>query len=248
MTAGRFITCSTILWLLLAGGSSVRAQSSLVLPTPRNHYETFPPGISGRPLLQNLVQSLDPQAQKSVLTFVASSQLLSRVPKEQALAQLTALNWTPWKPVLLEFVVHHSQVFDMIPVKYQAFLYPIVHDSLLYFLDHLPEGRLLEKLVDIAYLPDGSSRSASVKAFVAKTPSLQKLGQILARNQALSPEYQEALQQFENGIHSLTRDELVQFIAEDIGTTNIVNHQVAFADAILAEGSVGAVIRATWIP
>ena len=84
-------------------------------------------------------------------------------------------------------------------------------------------------------------------AFVAKTPSLQKLGQILARNQSVSPEYREALQQFENGIHTMTRDDLVQFIADDMSKNNIATNQVEFAGSILAEGSVGAVIRATWI-
>ena len=138
---------------------------------------------------------------------------------------------------MLEFAVHQSQVFGIIPVKYQPFLYPIVHDSLLYFLDHLPEDRLLEKLVDIAYLPAGSSRRADLLAFVAKTPSLQKLGQILARNQALSPEYQAVLQQFENGIHTMTRDELVQFITDDMGKSEIARNHVEFADSILAEGS-----------
>jgi ubiquinone biosynthesis protein len=276
MTAGRFVTCAMILGLLLASGPTVRAESSLTLPTPRSHYETSTPEISGFPLLQNLVKSLDPQTQKTVLAFVASSHLLNRgsmadvsspdakallnmahaagisepttLSKEQALARLKELNWTPWKPLLLEFVVHQSQVFGIIPVKYQPFLYPIVHDSLLYFLDHLPEDRLLEKLVDIAYLPASSSRRADLLAFVARTPSLQKLGQILARNQALSPEYQEVLQQFENGIQTMTRDELVQFIADDIGRSNIASNQVEFADTILAEGTVGAVIRATWIP
>jgi ubiquinone biosynthesis protein len=247
MNAGRSLTCAMIIGLLLSGGATVRAQPRLILPTPRNHYETFTPGISGAPLFTNLVQSLDPQTQKTVLTFVASAHLLSSEPKGQALAQLNELNWSPWKPVLLEFVVHQSQVFDIIPVKYQEFLYPIVHDSLLYFLDHLPEDRLREKLIDVANLPAGSSRSAALKAFVAKAPSLQKLGQILARNQALSPEYQEALQQFENGIHTTTRDELVQFIADDLDRNKIVG-RLEFADEILAEGSVGAVIRATWIP
>jgi len=276
MIAGRFVTCASILGLLLAGGPTVSAESGLTLPTPRSHYEAFTPGISGLPLLQNLVQSLDPQTQKTVLMFVASSHLLkggsttdvssadanallnmaraagipepTTLSKEQALARLKELNWSPRKPLLLEFVVHQSQVFGMIPVAYQPFLYPIVHDSLLYFLDHLPEDRLLEKLVDIAYLPANSSRRADLLAFVAKTPSLQKLGQILARNQALSAEYREVLQQFENGIHTMTRDELVQFIADDIGTSKIAGHHVEFADTILAEGSVGAVIRATWIP
>lgn len=64
MPAGRLITCAMILGLLFAGGRSVRAESNLTLPTPRSHYETFTPGISGRPLLQNLLQGLDPQTQK----------------------------------------------------------------------------------------------------------------------------------------------------------------------------------------
>jgi ubiquinone biosynthesis protein len=263
MIAGRFLTCTLVLGLVFAGGSPARAEPSLTLPTPRTHYETFTPGISGLPLLQNLVQSFDPQTQKTVLTFVASSHLLgggkmvtqaagiseqTTLSKGQALARLRELNWRPWKPLLLEFVVHESHVFEMLPVKSQPFFYPIVHDSLLYFLDHLPEDRLLEKLVDIAYLPAGSSRSTDLMVFVARTPSLQKLGQILARNQALSPEYREALQQFENGIHTMTRDELVQFIADDMARNNIAGNQVEFANAVLAEGSVGAVIRATWIP
>ncbi|HTI52272.1 MAG TPA: AarF/UbiB family protein, partial [Planctomycetaceae bacterium] len=54
-------------------------------------------------------------------------------------------------------------------------------------------------------------------------------------------------QQFENGIHTTTRDELVQFIADDLDRNKIVG-RLEFADEILAEGSVGAVIRATWIP
>jgi ubiquinone biosynthesis protein len=251
-----WVLAASIALLLLASGRPVRAASTLTLPTPRSHYDTFTPELSGTPLLQNLLQTLDPKSRTTVLTFVASSHLLSggglaeqtNVPKEQALARLKALNWTPWKPLLLEFVVHQSQVFEMLPATSQPFFYPIVHDALLYFLDHLPEDRLLEKLVDVAYLPPGSDRSADLMAFVAKTPSLQKLGQILARNQALSREYRDALQQLENGIHTMTRDELVRFIADDVGRNTIDSHHVEFADTILAEGSVGAVIRASWIP
>jgi len=252
MAVGRLTTCAMVLGLVFAGSPQVRAEPDLLLPTPRSHYETFIPGLAGLPLLQTLMKSLDPQTQKTVLAFVVSSGLLnggSRTQsKAQAVAHLKELNWSPWKPLLLEFVVHQSQVFEIIPEKSRAFFYPIVHDSLLYFLDHLPEDRLLDKLVDVADLPPGSSRSAELTAFVARTPSLQKLGQILARNQALSPEYREALQHLENGIHTMTRDELVQFIANDMGQNNIATNHVEFADTITAEGSVGAVIRATWIP
>jgi ubiquinone biosynthesis protein len=252
MALRRLTSCAMVLGLAFAGSPAVAADSRLTLPTPRSHYETFTPGLSGLPLLQTLLNGLDPQTQKAVLTFVTSSRLLNAASPAPSAAQsverLKALNWSPWKPVLLEFAVHQSQVFEIIPEQFRPFLYPIVHDSLLYFLDHLPDDRLLEKFVDIADLPAGSRRSEALTAFVAKTPSLQKLGQILARNRALSPEYREALQQLENGIHTMTRDELVQFITEDIGRTTVANNHVTFAETILAEGSVGAVIRATWIP
>jgi hypothetical protein len=236
MTIRRLTTCAITLGLVCAGSVPVRAQANLPLPTPRSHYETFTPGLSGLPLFQTLTKDLDPQTHKTLLTVVTSSRVpagrATVVPKGQAVARLKELNWRPWKPLLLEFVVHQSEVFEIIPERFRTFIYPIVHDSLLYFLDHLPEDRLLEKLVDVADLGPGSTRSAELTAFVAKTPSLQKLGQILARNQALSPEYREALQQLENGIHTMTRDELTQFIAADIGENNIAANHVEFADAL----------------
>jgi ubiquinone biosynthesis protein len=149
---------------------------------------------------------------------------------------------------LLEFFLHQSQVLEMIPPKWGSMWGPIVHDALLYFLDHLSDDRLLDKLVSLAYLPPGTSRGDYLKEFVSKVPSLQKLGQILARNPDLSPDYRKALQDLENGIHTMTRDELVTFITEDVGKPSIDKYQVQFADKILAEASVGAVIRATMIP
>jgi len=252
MTVGRSTTCVMVLGLVLAASLPVRAQPELPLPTPRSHYETFTPGLSGLPLLQALTKGLDPQAQQAGLTLVTAFRLgnlgSTAQSKEQSVARLKGLNWRPWKPLLLEFAVHQSQAVELVPETSRAFFFPIVHDALLYFLDHLPEDRLLEKLVDIANLPPGRSRGAAFMAFVAKTPSLQKLGQILARNEALSPEYRDALQQLENEIHTMTRDELIQFIADDMRKNHIATNQVEFADAILAEASVGAVIRATWTP
>jgi ubiquinone biosynthesis protein len=250
--------------------------NEIPLPTPLSHYERFKSGLSGVPLLLELTKDLDPETQKKMLAFVVASGLLgtevtpdnnspeinallnlarasgitneTTLPKEQVLTLLKQFNWEPQRPLILEFMLHQSKVLDIIPPNYQHFLNPIVHDSLLYFLGHLPSDHLLEKLIDIAYLPQGSSRSEYLSAFVSKNPSLQKVGQILARNKALSTEYQAALQNFENGIHTMTQEELLQFITEEVGKTNIDKYQVKFADKILAEGSVGAVIRATGIP
>lgn len=257
-------------------GPIPQTRKQIPLPTPRSHYETFKPGTTGLPLLMDLLKEFDPEAQHVLLRFAIASglpdisanpelasadlkkvQILAEeaglprqppIPKEQAIALLKQTNWVAYRPELLEFFLHQSQVLEMIPEKWGSIWGPIVHDALLYFLDHLSDDRLLDKLVSLAYLPPGTSRGDYLKEFVSKVPSLQKLGQILARNPDLSPDYRKALQDLENGIHTMTREELVTFITADVGKPSIDKYQVQFADKILAEASVGAVIRATMIP
>ncbi len=267
---GSIICVAQVLWLCPP------CLAEVPLPTPRRHYEKYKQGISGLPLLTNIFEEMDPPARQLLLKFAAASGLsknpsllgadpavLKRVldpsaagglpqapplSQQQTIVLLKNTDWSPVRPQLLELVVHQSQVLDMIPQKWVPAWYPIVHDALLYFLDHLPEDRLLEKLVNLANLPPDSQRGRYLSAFVSRTPSLQKIGQILARNPDLASDYREALQLLENSIQTTSRDELVEFITKDVGEESIAKYQVEFADKILAEASVGAVIRATCVP
>ncbi len=247
--------------------------AEISLPTPRDHYEKLKPGTTGFALLSSFIRELDPATQQLLMSLVQAAGLpadlstldldpatetaltelvrnsrVPQIPKEQVLTLIKKVDWSPWRAPLLELFIHQSQVLDMIPEKWGSIWLPVVHDALLYFLDHLSEDRLLEKLVNLAYLPPGTSRGDYLIEFVAKTPSLQKLGQILARNPDLAKDYREALQRLENSIQTMSRDELVQFITEEVGRGSIEKFQVGFSDRILAEASVGAVIRATCIP
>ena len=240
-----------------------QARQQVALPTPRSHYDTFKPGTSGLPLLLDLLKQLDPETQKVLLRLAMASgvhdigadpELASaaakqpRIPKEQAIALIKQTISSANRPLLLEFFLHESHVLQMIPEKWGSIWAPIVHDALLYFLDHLSDDRLFDKLVSLAYLPQGTSRGDYLKEFVSRIPSLQKLCQILARNPDLAADYRQSLQDLENGIHTMTREELVRFISDDLGKPSIDKYQVQFADQILAEASVGAVIEATTIP
>jgi ubiquinone biosynthesis protein len=246
------------------------------LPTPRSHYESFKRGTSGLPLLMELLKEFEPETQKILLRFALASGLkttsvnseatsaelkklrsmaeaagISReslISREQAVSLLKKTEWAAHRPIIAEFLLHQSGVMDMIPEKWGEIWTPIVHDAMLYFLDHLSDDRLLDKLVGLALLPPDTSAGDYLVEFVSKVPSLQKMGQILARNPDLSPEYRGALQGLENGIQTMTRDELVDFIKTDIGKPGIDKYQVQFADKILAEASVGATIRATYVP
>jgi len=251
-----------------------QTRKQITLPTARSHYDTFKRGESGVPLMMDLLKEFEPEVQKVLVRLAVAAGVQDKgselaeadlkklqdfavanglardqlITKEQAVSLLKRTDWTGHRPVILELLVHQSRVLDMIPEKWGDIWVPIVHDALLFFLDHLSDDRLLDKLVGLALLPPNTSRGAYLVEFVSKVPSLQKMGQILARNPDLAPEYRAALQGLENGIHTMTRDELVQFITDDLGKTSLEKYQVNFADHILAEASVGATIRATYIP
>ena len=179
-------TCTFLILTLLFGqallGHSVTSDGSVAKdfsPTPRNHYEHVQSGASGAPLLLALVNEVDPATQKAVMTELNSPQVqlilsaaetgftgVTRPPEAQTISLLQQINWTTWRPLMSEFMLHQSQVLEIIPPKYQEFLIPIVHDSLLYFLDYLPQERFIEKLVDIAYLPKDATRGEYLAAFV----------------------------------------------------------------------------------
>jgi ubiquinone biosynthesis protein len=236
--------------LLLLCPLSVSAE--LPLPTPMDHYEKFKPGITGLALASAIFPQLDPRAQQVLSQLISFAEVagLPKAPpisKEEALVLLKEADWSRWRPQILEFFVHQSQALDIIPPKRREMWVPIVHDSLLYFLDHLSEDRLLEKFVAIAFLPPGTERGKYLLTFAAKTPSLQKIGQILARNKELEQDYQTALQQLENSIQTTPRDELVEFIEREVGNEAVEKYKLKFADNILAEASIGAVIRGTFV-
>ena len=129
---------------------------------------------------------------------------LQAIVRPQAVALLKKTDWAAHRPVIIELLVHQSGVLKMIPEKWGTIWNPIVHDAMLSFLDRLSDDRLLDKLVGLAMLPPNSTPGDYLLEFVAKVPSLQKLGQIIARNPDLAPEYRAALQGLENGINTMT--------------------------------------------
>ena len=246
------------------------------LPTPLAHYDTFKRGTTGLPLLIGLLKEFEPETQQILLRFamvaglqdlnakseVAAADLkqlqsmaeAAGIPKklpftkEQAVAAIKKTRWTEYRPILIELMVHQSGVLDLIPEKWGSVWGPIIHDAMIYFLDHLSDDRLLDKIVSIAMLPPDTPRGDYLKEFVSKVPSLQKMGQIIARNSDLTPEYQKALQDLENGIRTMSGQELSEFIISDIGKQQIDQYQMQFSDKLLGEASVGAVMLASGIP
>jgi ubiquinone biosynthesis protein len=221
-------------------------QAEVPLPTPKDHYQQFDASQAGLKLLTEVLGELDPATQKLLLEMVSTpdASTLQKIPRSEVLSAVRSVNWQKWKAPTLEILLHHSNVLDVIPAGSKEWV-PIVHDALLFFLDRLNSERLLNRLVDFAYLPPGNSRGDRILQFASGTPTFQKIGQILARNVGVEPDIQKALQTLENSLRTSTAQELVEFISGELGQQTIEKYRIQFADRILAEASVGAVIRAS---
>ena len=228
--------------------SSIAYPSEIPLPTPLAHYETYDSELAGLASASAILPQLDPDIRARVLAAMQTPDSVNSeaISETKILAVMKELEWDKWRPEIVELLLHRSRVLDVIPESAENWV-PLVHDSLLLFLDRLSEERFVERLMEHVRLPRDADRGDLLLAFVAKTPSLQKLGQLLARNPAIAPDLRQALQTLENSIVTISRDEIVQTIEDALGEDVVSRYQIYFAEDVLAEASVGAVIRATLI-
>jgi len=94
-------------------------------------------------------------------------------------------------------------------------------------------------------LPEDTPPEARLLRLIAKVPGLQKLGQVIARNQHLRPALRRALARLENGIRDVQPEDIRAIIQKDLGP-RLETYAVKIAPSILSEASVSAVVRFTW--
>ena len=231
--------------ILLTTPLLLRAQ--VPLPTPAEHYDSFDLETEAPLLFSRIFSELEPSQQTLVLGLIEDpdSEAEPRPPRDDLIAELKTIDWTKWRPQVLELLLHRSRVLEAVPEA--SDWRPIVHDALLFFLDHLGEERLLDRLVNQTSVPDDAPRGEQVLQFLSQTPALQKVGQIFARHPAVPLDLREALQVLENGLRTTSRDQLSEFILREIGPETVEEYQVHFADEILAEATVGVILPGTLV-
>ncbi len=122
---------------------------------------------------------------------------------------------------------------------------PPVRDAMTFVVSRLSGARLAPKLLEQLELPANTSPEARLLRLIAKVPGLQKLGQVIARNQHLRPALRRALTRLENGIRDVTAEDVGAIIRRALGS-GVAKYDVRIASAILSEASVSAVVRFTW--
>ena len=122
---------------------------------------------------------------------------------------------------------------------------PPVRDAMMFVVARLSPARLAPKLLEQLDLPLNTPPEARLLRLIAKVPGLQKLGQVIARNQHLRPALRQALSRLENGIRDVQAEDIGRIIAENLGS-RLRTYDVKIATGILSEASVSAVVRFTW--
>lgn len=217
------------------------------LPTPEEAFHDYDPEAETRRLIQDIMANLDPNRRVEVMraAVLLSGQGSEQITSAEIRAFLDEINWERYRARVLRLLIYRSGVFDVFEGGFGKWL-RVIHDFLLFFLDRMPEDRLVERIVGQLKLKQVDDPGKRTLALIESTPSLQKLGQILARYPAVPTEMQHYLQQLENSIQTLRREDLVEFIVADLGDAIMKEYSIEFSDSILAEATVGAVIKASF--
>ena len=136
-------------------------------------------------------------------------------------------------------------VESLVPQAYLPWRHP-VRDSMMFVVSHLSPSRLAPKLLEQLELPPKTSAEVRLLKLIAKVPGLQKLGQVIARNQHLRPGLRKALAKLENGIRDVTPEAMRAIIQNELAA-KIKRYDVKIGRSILSEASVSAVVRFTWM-
>ncbi len=127
----------------------------------------------------------------------------------------------------------------LLPVDKGHFAKPVC-EGLAIFLEGLPASRQATLLSQQASLSPSVGISVRLGLLARSCPVLQKIGQVLARDQRLSFELRHELQQLESLPPSVPLEEIHQILDRELGSLDRLG--ICLAPAAIAEASVAVVI------
>jgi len=146
-------------------------------------------------------------------------------------------------PQTLRLMLKIAGADRFLPPQYRKFQ-PVVMEGAIFFLSHLPEKRIIEKITDQLVLPIGFKPGQRICTLVKDTPTLHKLLQIIGRSPGIDPDFKEFLVELEDNISTLNYDTLEPLLTDEFRHVD-PSLQLILEKNILAEASVCAVIPGT---
>ena len=138
-----------------------------------------------------------------------------------------------------DFLLNETSLASILPAEYAHFARPI-RDGLTVFLGGLAEADQVAILRAQATLPITASISQRLGLLAQSSPVLQKLGQILARDQRLSPVLRHYLRELESLPPSVPLETIQETLVQELGPLD--RRGVTLMPPAIAEASVAVVI------
>ncbi len=195
-------------------------------------------------LLHEIRKLLTAKQSAEMLAFV--TQVESDVKKKQASLEkiIKQFDKQVWRDQIGALLEKQLPLEQLVPDCYAAWR-PVVSEAVIFIGSRLSSKRLIAKLIEQIRLPDDTTLAQRLICFIAQMPSLQKLGQVVARNRNLDPELRQSLMNLENGIHDISPEEIQTLIEDRLGPL-LNQYQVNIESQLHAEASVSALMRFSW--
>ena len=203
------------------------------------------PSVIAPPAIENSLDQLAPEQLRAALANFLPKGATAAEQTRAIEAGLRSPVGEAMRDTMARWIVDEIvPVTRLVPQAYENWR-PPVRDAMMFVVARLSPARLAPKLLEQLELPVNTSAEVRLLRLIAQVPGLQKLGQVIARNQHLRPALRNALARLENGIRDVRPEDVVAIIRQELGP-RIEKYHVKIAPKILSEASVSAVVRFTW--
>lgn len=191
------------------------------------------------------VLGLLPAEQQTKLFMLAMDEAATDEQTEAAVREaLAAVDWEGQGEQIRALISRIMPLETLVPDIYAEWR-PVVRDAVAFTGASLSPERLVPKLVEQMMLPEGMPLEQRLILLISHMPSLQKLGQIVARNPHLDPSFSAELTRLENAIQDTSAAEVHAEIERQLERP-LKTYRVELQEVLLAEASVSAVVRFSW--
>lgn len=157
---------------------------------------------------------------------------------------LGKVDWSPHRASLAELIGRILPIDRLVPDAYAEWR-DLARSALGFFVAHLNSRRLAVILVAQLTASADTPLERRIAPLLARAPTLQKIGQILARNRHLTLALKHQLIRLENQIREVDAERILSRLREDLGA-QIPRWEIELDAGVLAEASVAVVIAFHW--
>ncbi len=148
------------------------------------------------------------------------------------------------KPNAIQELISSLEIDRLVPELYSAYR-PLLSDALEVFLDRLPDGIQSEIADAQERLADNATAEVRLFTLFQSCPTLQKLGQIVARHEKLDESLKAQLRLLES-IPTARNTDAVESLAIAALQSNVERYDIALYPNQAEEGSVALAIPCSW--